>query len=783
MLAYYEVGSLIVIILGFSFGLVWAADRANKAALYWSVSHLALAFAVLTGMRANLDANKEPALISLILAGPFELNQVLILISSVLTGLFLATMYAAIQALRDRDLGAKRIVLASILVTLVISLVGFGLNRLLGRLLVLVMIVLLFIWAGWFFLRKLRMPWVGLAFLLRAASFASQLSSGEKLSTPEQNLPVFAFGWATATFLGLVLIYVSVRQSRQRLEQVLKHLPDALVVKKLDNSVLLCNERFAELAGVSKPDELIGRPVPNLFANKAQGECIDREIGASAHEGLLSEPVRLESDIRQAHAEEFPAEIIYSRFDDWGKPVIVAQIRDISERKAAEEERLRLLATDQLTGLPNWQSLEVQLSSILCEQERNHLGCAILIIALDHFKKINDAFGHEKGNAVLLEIAEVLKCSKGDRDLIGRIGGDEFALVMTDLDNRCPVLEVDERAQEITSKIERQIRNEDVSVMVGASVGIAFSHPGDTNPGTLLQRAQIAVYSAKERGRGEWCYFNDDMDSRMLSLLKIESALRSAISGNEMSLNYQPIVDARNGRTVKAEALARWFSPTLGPVSPPTFIPIAEKSSLILDVGFWILEEAIRQAASWSRELKDPPVVGINVSVRQFLHADFEARLASATAKHGVPPSLIDLEITESLFANSNDEDLLAKFERLQNAGYGLSLDDFGTGYSALSYLVRFKLNTVKIDRSFVSGVDQDSKKLSIVKAIISMGKNLGLSVVAEGVETEAERQLLVDEGCDLLQGFLFSKPVAAHVFPMQVQIALRHQEEQPERY
>ena len=751
MLAYYQVGAFLLLLLGFAFGLVWAADRVNKIALYWSISHLALGLAALGGIRPSAY---ESALLDFV--------------SLLLTGLFLATMYAAILTIRGIAFDFRRILVSTTLLVVVIVVIGLGYGALTSRVFVLLVMVAFLAWAGWLFLRQLDMPWVGVAFLLRVASYLALLSNGEALFTSEHSPLTYAFSWSSAVFLGLVLIYVSVRQSRRRLDQVLNNLPDALVVQRTNGSILLCNERFSELAGAKRPSDLTGHPIPNLCIDKEQGERINFEITQSMGTGRLSDPLRMEYDIAPARGEIFPAEVICSRFMDWGTPVIVSLIRDITERKAAEQERLSLLSTDQLTGLPNRQSLELQLGSLLWEQARTHLCCAILIVALDNFKKVNDAFGHAKGDAVLRDTAKVLTDIKSERALLARIGGDEFALVMTDIDVRGQLLQVDDLAKTITGRLGQQLQHDGVSVVVGTSIGIAFSHPGDSNTNALLQRAQIAVYAAKERCRGEWCYFDDDMNSRMVAALKIESALRAAISNSELFLHYQPIFEALSGQMVKAEALARWTNPALGSVSPAIFIPIAEQSSLILDVGFWILDEAIRQAASWSLRSHKPPVVGINVSVRQFMHKDFEDRLNSAASRHGVSPSLIELEITESLFASSDDKELLEKFERLRARGYGLSLDDFGTGYSSLSYLARFRIGTVKIDRSFVSYVDQDKKKQSIVRAIISMSKSLELDVIAEGVEREEERRILIEEGCDLFQGYLFSMPVASDALPFQ---------------
>ncbi|MFN3377123.1 MAG: putative bifunctional diguanylate cyclase/phosphodiesterase [Burkholderiaceae bacterium] len=463
----------------------------------------------------------------------------------------------------------------------------------------------------------------------------------------------------------------------------------------------------------------------------------------------------------------FPAEITYSSFDDLGQIVVLAQVRDLTERKQAEEERLRLVTSDLLTGLPNRQHLEFKLRELLAHSEAQGQRCALLLIDIAHFKKINDALGHLKGDEVLREISQLLAgCCQGC-DLLARVGGDEFVMVMSGLTGRESVLTVEDRARQVLAQLQREVRQGGLGVTMGASIGIAFSQPQGSSPQALLQHAELALYEAKAHGRGEWRFFSDDMDARLAASLRLESALRSALAdgSEELQLHYQPICDARTGALVKVEALLRWNSPTLGPVSPDRFIPIAEQSALILDLGHWVMNEAMRQVAAWRAAHGHAPVVSVNVSVRQFLHKDFELQLYSLLLLHDLPASQIELELTESVLAGEDDE-LQGLLTRLRDTGCGLSLDDFGTGYSSLSYLARFRLSSVKIDRSFVRGVDQDMRKRSLVRAIVSMGHSLGLVVVAEGVETEAERGVLLQEGCDQLQGYLLGRPAPAQDQP-----------------
>lgn len=750
MFAVYDVGAYSVALLGLAFFLVWSGDRLLHAAWLWGWAHLALALASITGHRYQLG-------------GPAWFGAVAV----VFTGFYLVCMFCANQAVQGRVVPWWRLVGWSLGLAALVAVVGFGVDPLAGRLLVLALMVLLYVWSSYFFFTRLQLPWVGGAFALRAAAFLFTLVDGPYFATVQQSLVTTLTSWGTNVVLGLVLVSAASRQSRRRLEQVIRHLPDAVVARRIDGTVLFCNDSFARLAGVRSPRLLVGQPVPLLSADEQEATRMLHEINAVAGRGAMTAPVAMERRIRRADGGVFPAEIIYSSFSDFGQIVVLAQVRDLTERKQAEEERLRLVTSDLLTGLPNRQHLEFKLRELLARNEAREQRCALLLIDIDHFKKVNDALGHLKGDEVLREISELLgSCCQGG-DLLARVGGDEFVMVMSGLAGREAVLSVEDRARQVLAQLQREVRQGGLGVTMGASIGIAFSQPQGSTPQALLQHAELALYEAKAHGRGEWRFFSDDMDARLAASLRLESALRSALAegSNELQLHYQPICDAHTGEPVKVEALLRWTSPTLGPVGPDRFIPIAEQSALILDLGHWVMNEAMRQVAAWRAAHGHAPVVSVNVSVRQFLHKDFELQLYSLLLLHGLPASQIELELTESVLAGE-DEELQGLLARLRDAGWGLSLDDFGTGYSSLSYLARFRLSTVKIDRSFVRGVDQDARKRSLVRAIVSMGHSLGLTVVAEGVETEAERGVLLQEGCDQLQGYLLGRPAPAQAAP-----------------
>lgn len=732
-------------LLGLAFLLVWGADRLNRPSLLWGISHLFLAAAVYTGFRFHITQESWYGGISLLA-----------------TSIFLVTLHEATLSLIGRRQGLASIAIQTTAVVILVGVTGFVISPPAGRVAVQIAMAVAYLWSGILFARSRRQYGISLAFMLKAVALIVQMVvEPQTFSTPSQSPSSMALGWSTSVLLALALVFVAVQQSRLRLRQVLRHLPDAVLARRVDGTVLFCNEAFARLAGAGTPAALYGQPTPLLAEDAQEARAVSEEITAIARSEHVSEPMVLERSVRAADGHVFPAEVTVSMFDDLGQRVVLVQIRDLTERKKAEDERLRLATTDEITGLPNRRLLEQQLAAALWECQRHQSQCAVLLIDLDHFKNVNDTMGHAHGDTVIREIAGLLKSQCHSRDLLGRLGGDEFVLVLTDLQFGTGALALEDRARNLCQLLSREVRLGGLHVMLGASIGIAQSSPDGNTPSSLLQHAEVAMYEAKARGRGEWCFFDKQMDDRIAELLLLESGLRQAVQGDELQLAYQPIVDARKHTISKLEALLRWQSPSLGSVSPARFIPVAEQSTLILTLGEWVLREAARQAALWSRSAATVPLISINVSARQFMHSGFEAQLFRVLGEFGVSPSQFELELTETLLA-SDGAQLSSLLQRLRDAGFGLALDDFGTGYSSLSYLARFNLSTVKIDRSFVAQLEVDSRSGALVRAIIAMGHSLGLKVVAEGVETETQRAMLIEEGCDYLQGYLLGRPTPA---------------------
>ncbi|CAN7420472.1 EAL domain-containing protein [Acidovorax sp. LjRoot74] len=744
MVPVHDLGVAALAILGVAFLIGWSGARLNQATLLWGIAHLSLAGATFTGYRYHL----QPEL------------QWLGVVATLLTGFFLASLHGGTNFLRGRIIGPGTLIGRSLGAAFLIAVVGIGGDEHAASILVLGLKMLVYGVSAYLCL-QMHYRLLAVAFALKTGAFLLYFLEPSTIGTPFQDPAILTVGWISSVLLGLVLVDAAIAQTRMRLSNVIKHLPDALVARRLDGKILFCNDRFAQLAGRASPSELEGQQVPLLTREQEEAEAMFRKVNAMVRSGPLDEPMRLERSITPARGEAFPAEIIFSSYMDLGYPVILGLIRDLSERKRGEEERLHQANTDQLTGLPNRRFLEQQLDAVLWIAQRQHTQCAVLLIDLDHFKKVNDTLGHAFGDEILRDIAQALRDQLKPGDLLARLSGDEFALVMAGLPSLMSILEVEARALALLQLIRRQFKSDDMDYQIEATIGVAFSGREGLSAPVLLQRAEVAMYESKARGRGGWCFFESDMDERLAESLRLESALRQAVPRAELRLHYQPIYSCSTGRMAKAEALVRWESPQLGWVPPGRFIPAAEESSLILELGQWILEEAIRQAAQWRAQSSFAPVVSINVSVRQFAQPGFESQVFALLDRYGLPPSGIELELTETLLA-SDQENLPALLHRLHDAGVGLSLDDFGTGYSSLSYLSRFSLNTVKIDRSFVMGLQESSRNHSLVRAIISMAHSLHLNVVAEGVETWRQYEILKAEGCDYQQGYLLGRPMAA---------------------
>ncbi|NEX63568.1 EAL domain-containing protein [Noviherbaspirillum sp. 17J57-3] len=437
---------------------------------------------------------------------------------------------------------------------------------------------------------------------------------------------------------------------------------------------------------------------------------------------------------------------------------------DITERKAYEA-KIRFQAThDALTGLPNRNLLRDRLEQALLNARRGKHLAAVAFIDLDQFKFVNDSLGHELGDELLKMIAGRLRSCMRAADTVARQGGDEFVIV---LGNHKDCKTVEDTIGRVIEAVSRPWMARDLELRITCSVGIAvYPNDGD-NAETLLRHADSAMYKAKELGRNNFQYFSADMNQDATERLGTLNALRQALANDEFVLHYQPKINLLTGAVVGAEALVRWRSPARGMVTPNDFIPLAEESGLIIDIGAWVLRTACAQAMAWRQEGhggRDALMVSVNLSPSQLMRDDIVDVVAGVLAATGLPPRLLELEITETVVMRDIEKSL-DKLARLKMLGIRISIDDFGTGHSSLNYLKRLPVDILKIDRSFVNDIATDEDDAAIVKAIISLARILNLDVVAEGVETEAQRRFLMENGCDVGQGYHFSRPLPAAAF------------------
>jgi diguanylate cyclase (GGDEF)-like protein len=445
-------------------------------------------------------------------------------------------------------------------------------------------------------------------------------------------------------------------------------------------------------------------------------------------------------------------------------------IRDISEQKQATEKVRQLAFFDKLTGLPNRQSFLTQLSSAIRRAEAEDTMLAVLYIDLDNFKRINDSLGHSVGDELLKTVSKrlsktvrrddyVARYGQGSSKLqLARLGGDEFTIILTDLHSPD---EAEGIADRIFAALSKPLAHDGHEFVITPSIGISVYPDDGADMETLVKNADVAMYQAKAAGRNSYCLFSGTMSVRSLERLELEDALRRAIANGGLELHYQPKMRLASGEVSGMEALLRWTHPERGPISPAKFIPLAEDANLILELSEWVLLTACEQLKAWqSTAIRGIPVA-INLSGKQFYHSDVHHAVSKALSDASIEAGLLELELTESMLIHDAEE-TVATLRRLKEAGVSLAVDDFGTGYSSLSYLKKFPIDALKIDRSFVSELQEVGDDASICSAIIALAHSLGLKVIAEGVETAAQLEFLKRNACDEIQGHFFAKPQPA---------------------
>ncbi|HLA96234.1 MAG TPA: EAL domain-containing protein, partial [Pyrinomonadaceae bacterium] len=432
---------------------------------------------------------------------------------------------------------------------------------------------------------------------------------------------------------------------------------------------------------------------------------------------------------------------------------------DIHEQKEGEEKLNYYARHDPLTDLPNRVEFMTHLNLAILRSDSNVAAkFAVLFLDLDRFKVINDSLGHSIGDKLLIAISARLRSALRPGDVVARLGGDEFTILLNRTGSQHEVAQVVERLQ---AKISEPFTIDNYEVFTTASVGVIISDEVIRAADDYLRDADAAMYRAKDGGKARYEIFDREMHVRNLNLLQVETDLRHAVERDEFEVLYQPIVDLDTGRVNEFEALIRWRHPTNGLISPNEFVGVAEETGLIVPIGRWILEESCRQTARWQKNFDHLLSVSVNLSAKQLMHPSLTGQIEDILEETGLDPRQLKLEVTESTVME-HSEKAMSVLKTLDELGVHLSTDDFGTGYSSLSYLQRFPFDRLKIDRSFIDKLGGDKKSDAIVKTILMLGTNLGIEVVAEGIETEEQLDLLQVLGCKLGQGFLFSRPVSA---------------------
>lgn len=557
------------------------------------------------------------------------------------------------------------------------------------------------------------------------------------------------------------------RESEERYRTAFQTSPDAINITRLSDGMFIdVNDGFTRLVGW-KREEVIGRTSQDINCWRHAEDRL-KMLAALQRDGLME---NMEADFVAKDGKIITALMSAHAMTLEGTPCILSVTRDMTDYRAAEEQIKSLAFTDLLTGLPNRTMLIVRLQQALIASSQTQRQGALLLLNLDNFKMLNDAFGHDHSDRLLQQVANRLSACTQEGHVVARLGGDAFVLLLENLDEdpQKATGEIQALGEKILFELNQTYLIDGAEHHCTGSLGITFFSHQDKDTVGPLKRAELAMYEAKSAGRSSMQFFKHQMQDVASARAALEAALHEALSKSQFDLHYQAQVsDAQ--RIVGVEVLLRWQDPLRGLISPAEFVPLAEETGLILPIGKWVLESACQQLAQWAQQPRMAHLtVAVNVSAHQIHQVDFVNQVLTILEQTGAKANRLKLELTETMLV-ADVEDVIAKMLLLRAKGVGFSLDDFGTGYSSLSYLKRLPLDQLKIDRSFVRDILIDSNDAAIAKMIVALANSLGLTVIAEGVETEAQRDFLASLGCYNYQGYLFSRPVPIQDFEAYAQ-------------
>jgi diguanylate cyclase (GGDEF)-like protein/PAS domain S-box-containing protein len=550
-----------------------------------------------------------------------------------------------------------------------------------------------------------------------------------------------------------------IRQGEEKYRTILESIQEGYFEVDLTGNFTFCNDSMSRLTGCSK-EELLSMN-HKQFTNEENAKEVFHAFNEVYNTGKPSKGFDWQV-IRKDGVEAFIEASITLQKDSSGKPTgFKGMIRDITERKRMEQQLNYMATHDILTGLPNRLMFSQLLNHAIRSAQRHKKQLAVFFIDLDRFKTINDSLGHEAGDRLLKEMARRFKRSLRAVDVVGRLGGDEFVIFIEEVEE---FRQVEIVAHKLLSSAIKPMVLTGEECRVTASIGISIYPRDGEDEQSLTKNADIAMYFAKEEGKNNYQFYSKDIQSQSNERLSLETNLRRALERKEFSLHYQARVDVKNSAITGVEALLRWDNPYLGSVTPTQFIPVAEETGLIMPIGRWVMETACAQNVAWQRQGLPPVCMAVNLSLRQLMDDKLLEDIKAALDDSGMASNLLELEITESMLMHDPAR-LIAVLTNIKKMGVRLAIDNFGTGYASLAQIKHFPIDTLKVDRSFIRNLPQDSENRSITEAIIAMGRTLSLTVVAEGVETQAQEDFLRDHICDEMQGFYFSRPIAPDKF------------------